>query len=125
MKRWAAVLGCVLGGVLLLRSLGEASPVDGRPSPTKIRVGAHSRKAILKDAMFKGGERACVIVEGDHEPVINLVLEVRDARGKVVARDSGGGDICAVIWYPPRTGAYTVWLENNQNEYNDVTLVVQ
>jgi hypothetical protein len=125
MKRWAAVLVGCLGVVLLLHNLGQASPLAGRPAPSERRVEANTRTAILKNEIFKGGERACVIVEGDHKPVINLVLEVRDAENKLVARDNAGGDICAVIWYPPRTGAYTIWLENKQNDYNIITLVVQ
>jgi hypothetical protein len=124
MKRWPALLCGGLGAVLLWYNLGGAAPVEGRSAPGIVRVTAFERKAISRTT-FKGGERACVIVEGDHKPVIDLVLEIHDEKGNLVARDSAGGDICAAIWYPPRTGVYTVWVENNQNDFKDIILTLR
>ena len=92
-----ALLGCV--------AVGRASPLKGSyAQKQKVPGGA---TAALKD-IFKGGERACVIVIGDHDPVVHLRVKVEDAKGNVVTEDNYGGDFCAVIWYPPRDAQYTI-----------------
>src|SRR5208337_2023387 len=55
---------------------------------------------------FRANQRACVIVEGDHNPPMNLTIKVFDVAGNLVAADGSGGDFVAVMWYPPRTQEY-------------------
>jgi hypothetical protein len=72
---------------------------------------------------FKAGRRACVIVMGDHKPIVPVTIEVLDDKGNVVARDNPakgaesrdakGNDVAAVIWYPPRDAYYTIKVTNH------------
>ena len=80
---------------------------------------------------FKGGQRACVIVVGDHQPVVPLELKVEDAKGNLIGEDKGGReDLRAVIWYPPRDGEYTIsisvpHLPPQYPDYNLLTIVLK
>jgi hypothetical protein len=100
-----------LGFLVVVASLfvsavsGQASPVKGgMVKQAKIPGG---QLASIRE-IFKGGERACVIVVGDHRPVVPLLLKVEDAQGNLVGEDKNGGDFCTVIWYPPRDGEYRI-----------------
>lgn len=74
---------------------------------------------------FQGGERACVIVEGDHKPVMDLELYVLDQQRRVVAKDTDGGDFCAAIWYPPKTAKYIIAIHNKGNTWNQCWISVK
>jgi hypothetical protein len=74
---------------------------------------------------FRANQRACVIVEGDHNPPVNLTVKVFDVGGNQVAADSGGGDFVAVMWYPPRAQEYRIRITSNGNDYNDLDIVVK
>jgi hypothetical protein len=74
---------------------------------------------------FRGGRRACVIVKGDHRPVVDLALSVYDANGRLVAKDEGRGDFVAAVWYPPRDATYRIVIHNPGKEYNDCYIVVK
>ena len=114
MKRCGLVLGL---GVALMFTAGTDSHPVKEAHRTKGRVEADAKGVIVRE-WFKGGERACVIVEGDHEPIVDLALEVTDSKGQVVAKYDRGGDLAAVIWYPPEDGEYTVTVHNQSGEYN-------
>jgi hypothetical protein len=116
MKRLLLLL---VGGLLLLvAQTGVSSPLAGKQALEEpMRVPANGKKAVRAD--FHGGERACVIVKGDHKPVVDLRLSVYDKKGNLVAKDEGGGDYVAAIWYPPRDAEYRIEIFNPGKEYND------
>ncbi len=107
-----------LGSLALILSLpasGGSSPLKGKHA-AKEKISEQS--ALPLEMEFKGGERACVIVRGDHRPVVDLRVTVYDAQGKVVAKDDRGGDIVTVIWYPPRDAVYRIEIVNPGEAYN-------
>jgi hypothetical protein len=127
--------------VLLGGRLGEAGPIPGNAA-LKPRVGAKAEitldkntKSLGEHTQFKGGQRACVIVMGDHKPVVPVILEIRDEKGNLVGRDTPaagvsdpkakGNDVCAVIWYPPRDGYYRITVKNLGQEYNDCWIAIK
>jgi hypothetical protein len=61
--------------------------------------------------VFRGGERAVVVVQGNHQTYLGLY--VFDEEGNCVAHDDLGNqsspDDLAVEWVPARTGRY--WIE--------------
>src|SRR5205807_8018960 len=96
-------------GLLAGAGLGTTAPLKGPVSCCqKFEAGA----TMAYQETFKGGERACVLVKGDHDPPADLILTVYDSKEQVVAKDEDGGDLCAVIWYPPRDGKYVVKVQN-------------
>jgi hypothetical protein len=80
--------------------------------------------AEFKEA-FRGGRRACVIVKGDHRPVVDLAVFVYDANGRLVAKDEGRGDFVTAIWYPPRDATYRIVIQSPGKDYNDCYIVVK
>jgi hypothetical protein len=116
MKRM--LLLAVLASVLAIPGPGAGSPVEGKHSLGRQRIPEGARARIDKE--FRGGERACVIVKGDHDPVVDLELSVYDQKGNLVAEDKGGGDFVAVIWYPPRNAVYRIQIVNPGQAYNDL-----
>lgn len=117
LMKWVLVFGIFL----LCTSLVDSTPV-GIASRDRKRLGAEEKRSVGKFT-FKGGERACIIVEGDHRPVVDLFVEVFDEQGNLVAQDRHGGDLCAVIWYPPEDGEYDVHVHNTGKDWNELTLV--
>jgi hypothetical protein len=107
-----------------------------RQIPARGELVLDRRASSLGDrARFKGGRRACVIVMGDHRPIVPIVVEVRDEQGKIVARDEPaksaakadalGNDVAAAIWYPPRDAYYTISIKNLGAEFNDVWIAIK
>ncbi len=127
MKRAAVLIA--LGLVLLTLAPAGGSPAHGHHWAGRNRRGERIRvqpgNAYTFSDTFRGNERACVMVEGDHKPVTNIHLRVKDAQGNLVAEDRAGGDFVSAIWYPPRTQAYTVTITFDGNEYNDLDIVVK
>jgi hypothetical protein len=114
--KWLGLAGVLLAVALACHSLGWASPEEGQRSGyVKLEAGAKGR---LEKMVFKGNERACVILIGDHEPVVDLVLSIYDSDNNLVTRDDPGGDYCAAIWYPTRDAAYTIEVENRGQQWN-------
>ena len=106
----------------------------GGPKHMKVKVPA-SRSSEPGEAAikheFNGGQRASIVVTGDHRPVVDLkILIFDDATGKLVAQDGGGGDIVGVSWIPPRKGFYRIVIRNpsefvaEKNPYNDCTVAI-
>jgi hypothetical protein len=100
---------------LLASVAGSGSPLGGS---NRKEVTVSEMANVELEEKFRGGERACVIVRGDHDPVVNLGLFVYDDKGSLVGKDDGGGDIVAVIWYPPRDATYKIKLRNPGKVYN-------
>jgi len=71
----------------------------------------------------------------DHKPVVPVILEIRDEKGNLVGRDTPaagvsdpeakGNDVCAVIWYPPRDGYYTITVKNTGHDFNDCYIAIK
>ena len=127
MGRWTLVL--VVSLVLLGVGSVASSPVKGqrrrqeddRKERARVMPGA---EYFFREA-FYGNQRACVIVEGDHKPVTNIKIVVRDAKDRIVARDDGPGDFGCAIWYPPSTQDYKITITSDGKEYNDLDVVVK
>ncbi len=115
MKR--AALFVMLGCVLLVPGSGTGSPLKGKHSLGRQRIPERGR--VRFEGEFRAGERACVIVKGDHDPVVDLGLYVYDEKGELVTKDENGGDFVAVIWYPPRDAKYRVEIANPGQTFND------
>src|SRR4051812_15247170 len=119
MKRFGALLVLAATVVFWARA-SQASPVQGVLGKyDKVGGGGTYTEKIT----FKGGQRACVVVAGDHEPIVPVSLEIYDKNGLVTkddhdpSNDTGekgrlGNDICAAIWYPPRDAEYTIVIKN-------------
>jgi hypothetical protein len=131
MKR--ATLWALAGCLLLCAGPAHTSPVKGsyREDTTgKARLRLMPGSSARFSCQFVANERACVIVEGDHDPVMKLVVKVFDPQGNLVTEDSGG-DLLAVTWYPPRTQVYDVEIRKDPSDqtafkmYNDLDVVVK
>jgi hypothetical protein len=109
--------------VLAWSGAAPAGPVEGGRS-LGVRLEAHSKTA-LEPLRFKGNERACVILRGDHDPVVDLAIYVYDEKDNLVAKDDAGGDLCAAIWYPPRTAAYKIVLQCKGDVFNKCYLSIK
>jgi hypothetical protein len=107
----------LLGGVMVV----QGSPLGGGGAMPVKASGGETQRITAK---FKGGERACVIVIGDHKPVVPLQLKVEDGSGNLIGEDKNGGDFCAVIWYPPRDGEYKIGIAvpsiGGEADFNDL-----
>jgi hypothetical protein len=147
----ARALGLLLlsAGLLLCTGPGRASSFRG-PWGEYVRVQARATLVLDKKTpvpgergmltplgdhlKFRAGQRACVILMGDHDPIVPMVIEIRDEAGKVVARDEPGkgvekadekgNDLCAVAWYPPRDGYYSITIKNSGKQYNKCWLAI-
>jgi len=103
--------------VLLAVTATWAGPVNGPPSAEHaIRCAGEEPTAREFTVTYRGGERACVIVRGDHKPLVPLDVTVLDKNGAVVARDESEGDFLAVFWVPPRTTEYRIVVRNKGRE---------
>ncbi len=106
----------VLTLLLIPQAPGLGSPLTAKHS-LRTQKSPEGARVAYKES-FRGGERACVIVKGDHKPVVNLEIAVYDQKGNLVAKDNGGGDYVAAIWYPPRDGLYKIEIFNPGEAWN-------
>jgi hypothetical protein len=112
---------------MLAAGLAWGSPAQAGP----LKGGMHDKRRIEANASlrfkvtFKGNERACFIVIGDHRPVVDLVVSVYDEKERLITRVDPGGDICAAIWYPERDATYIVEVENRGEDYNECYIVAK
>jgi hypothetical protein len=111
----------VLAGVLALLTLvpfGKGAPVEGPSGASRIVPAGTGTKdnitepgSLQYQKAFRAGERACVIVIGDHDPIVDVEVKVYDAKDNLVAQDRGkdpAPDFVAVMWYPPREQTYRI-----------------
>jgi len=107
-------------GLLVLASVGMGF------GATRLEVWTvHPDSARETTLRFRGGERACVIVVGDHKPRSPTEVRVFDARGRLVAESKSPNDTAAVLWYPPVSAPYRVVIHNVGEIYNEMTVYFQ
>lgn len=123
MKRWLIAV-CLMALVSFGAGNGHGGPVDGPTGQSKFRLPGGFIDRVEK-VRFEGGKRACVIIVGDHNPVVNLQVEILDEQGRSIAKDEGRGDFAGVVFYPPVTATYTVRLVNPQSEFNECYFVMK
>src|SRR3954468_12414423 len=131
--------GCLFPLALTLAAgAALAGPVDG-PTTEKLEVPSSRPNAVGEadlTRVFRGGQRATVVVIGDHNPVADLevrVYEVKgDSEGKLIAHDGGKAsrDIVGVSWVPARTGPYRIVIRNpapltEKNPFNRCYVVLR
>jgi hypothetical protein len=123
-----AVILAILGIVFLSIGPLQSSPLRGHYREQRLKNEKHARLSAgatydFRDS-FRANQRACVIVEGDHNPKVNLTVKVFDSSGNLVASDNKG-DFLAAIWYPSRTQEYLVSITSDGSEFNDLDIVVK
>ena len=101
---------------LLSGAFSNGSPMTGKRALGYVKIEGGGN--FVHREKFRGGERACVIATGDHDPVVNLGLFIYDAQDRLVAQDEGPGDYVAVIWYPPRDAVYKIKVHNTGEQFN-------
>jgi hypothetical protein len=115
MKRVLSITGVAL---VLGAALALAQNVDG-PLSTFEKIGPVDQSELK--ITFRGGARACVAAQGDHDPVVPLDIAVYDKNDRLIAKDESKGDFVAVCWVPPRTGTYRIVISNHGDKiYNKV-----
>jgi hypothetical protein len=126
------VLFAVLLALLSLAPFGRGAPVNGTswayekvPAGT-VRDGVVTEPGSLNfTKTYVAGQRACVVVIGDHKPVVKIAVKVYDAKNNLVAHDEGDGpakDFVAVMWYPPRQEAYRIEIFSFGDDYNQCSV---
>jgi hypothetical protein len=125
MNSWRLPTSLMIVALLTWPNGGSTGPLEGYWSGDKIKIDAGNPGRWEEKFAFAGGERACIIVKGDHDPVVDIGIVVKDANGKVVAKDHGRGDFAAVVWYPPEDGVYTVVVTNPNDQYNNCHVAIR
>ena len=120
MKRLVVLAGIL--ALVLAAGLGNGAPLKGSRSDV-IKVSAQGKSEFRET--FRGGRRACVIVKGDQDPVVDLGVYVYDGSDRLVAKDDGRGDFVAAIWYPPRNTTYKIVIHNSGSEWNRCYIVLK
>jgi len=118
------VIAGLLGTALAWASLGKAGPVHGGVGQY-ITLDGGATAPLSEPVMFRGGQRACVILIGDHDPPVPLSVRIYDEEKNLVVEDAPGLDYCAAIWYPPRDGAYYIELHNGGEQWNRCWLAIK
>lgn len=111
--------------ILTAAPWGHGGPAQSRPGKYyEIPAARGSEPTALElSEKFVGGERACVFVRGDHQPIVPLDITVFDKEGAVVASDESSKDFVAVFWVPARTAEYRIVVRNHGREFNKVYIV--
>lgn len=112
--------------ILLGTALAAAGPVDGPNAGYKEIPGgtAEAPGEFTDQAIFRGGQRACVVVAASGEKTGPLELIVRNASKQVVAQDRGEV-LLGAVWYPTRDEAYTVILRNPEGSVRKCWVVLK
>jgi hypothetical protein len=109
--------GAPMDGTAWLMEKVEAGTVSGG------RVTEPGCKQFIKT--YAADQRACVVVIGDHNPVVDLEIKVYDSKNQLIAADRGQGsarDFVAVMWYPPRQETYRIEVCSYGQEYNQCSI---
>jgi hypothetical protein len=125
--RWLTfvLVGASLLSVGPVRSSPVIGPYREQDLHDKRRARMEAHETYEFSDVFRVNQRACVMVEGDHKPVVDLTVRVFDAARKLVAQDTAGGDFVFVTWYPPRTEKYTIEISSNGDQYNELDIVLK
>jgi hypothetical protein len=122
----------IYAGLLLLALVpfSRSAPVDGSFWQRK-EIGAASAGQpgmTPFSRTYAAGQRACVIVIGDHDPVVDVEIKVYDSKEQIVAEDRGSEqakDFVAVMWYPPRQETYRIEVYNYGQQYNKCSIAIK
>lgn len=134
MKRMFVISGCLLATMLLWTGMSGAGALKGVVSDNNVMLPGTAQgggpTGVIPGQLriterFAGGERASVILRGDHDPVEDLTIEVYDENNNLVAKDDGRGDYATVVWYPPEDGNYTIVLKHDLAQFNKCFLVIK
>src|SRR6516165_3711991 len=112
--------GAPIDGSLWIRTIVPAGTVSGET------VTAPGTWSITRT--FKAGERACVIVIGDHRPIVDVEVKVYDSKERLVAKRRGtepAPDFVGVAWYPPREEKYRIEVSSYGKEYNECSVAIK
>jgi hypothetical protein len=117
--------------LLMLAPLSHGAPVDGTSWSKKRVEGARSATepgTLDISQAFAAGQRACVIVIGDHNPIVDVEVKVYDSKDQLVAQQRGqdpSQDFVAVMWYPPRQQTYRIEICNYGKDYNECSVAIK
>ena len=114
----------VLGIVLAVGTVGATSAHAGAvPGPKTKTTDVQAYSADAYRIVFRGGEKAEVIVRGDHDTVLRV--EVYDENDNLIGSDTDGDStgIALVTFYPRWTGVFKIRVVNTGGVYNDYTMV--
>jgi hypothetical protein len=98
----------------------SAAPVDG-PKITRTQVSAFSTDRF-NPIVFRAGEEASVIVQGDGDTVLHL--RVFDENGNPMDDDTCQYSRCVATWTPRWTGPFYITVENLGSVYNEYSMFV-
>ncbi len=124
---------CAVGLVMLsLAPFSLGAPVSGTSWASEQVAGGTVRDGTVTEPgclrlikTYVAGERACVVVIGDHDPVVPIEIKVYDDKDHLVAEDRGQGtakDFAAVMWYPPRQATYRIEVCSFGKDYNKCSI---
>ena len=133
MRRLATLIALAF---LTLVPPGSGGPVDGTswaeqkvPGGTQGAHGEITEPGVMElKKTFMAGERACVVVIGDHDPVVDIEVKVYDSKKNLVAQDRGQApapDYVAVFWYPPRQETYRIVIHSYGKDYNKCSVAIK
>ncbi len=112
-----AVTASLVAGAATL----SGAPVDG-PKITRARVSASSTDRF-NPVIFRAGEEAAVIVQGDGDTVLHL--RVFDENGNLMDEDVCQYERCVATWTPRWTGPFYITVENLGGVYNEYGMLVE
>ncbi|MSQ93461.1 MAG: hypothetical protein EXR98_02770 [Gemmataceae bacterium] len=120
------ILGVTMFALAAVVPFGVGAPTIGSWSDY-VEVGSQSWTTTKS---FRGGERACVLVIGDHKEEVQLEVTIHDvAKGTTVAADKTAnklvGDYVGVIWYPPRDGDYRIDVRSSGGSLNKCYIAIK
>jgi hypothetical protein len=117
--------------LLAVVPFGSGAPLEGT-SWTKRKVARSQSETepgtVEITQTFAAGQRACAIVIGDHDPVVDVEVKVYDSKKQLVAQERGqqpAQDFVAVMWYPPRQETYTIEIRNYGKDYNVCSVAIK
>ncbi len=118
--------------MLALAPFGRGGPVEGTAWSYKeipggtVQGGTVTEPGCLNyNKTFAAGQRACVVVIGDHDPVVDVEIKIYDEKNQLVALDRGQGqakDFAAVVWYPPRQQTYRIEVCSYGKDFNKCSI---
>lgn len=126
------VLFAVGVSLLSLAPFSHGGPVNGtawsyeQVGAGTVRDGVVTEPGCLHfTKAYVAGQRACVVVIGDHNPIVDVEVKVYDEKNQLVAQDRGQGkakDFVAVMWYPPRQETYRIEVCSYGKEFNKCSI---
>jgi hypothetical protein len=120
---------------LALVPFSSGAPIEGTSwGISSVPAGIESGDKITEPGslpfskVFAAGQRACVVVIGDHKPVVDLEIKIYDAKKNLVAHVRGqepARDFVAVMWYPPRQEKYQIVINSYGKVHNECSIAIK